>query len=268
MFNPVHRTIAIESASLSFLLVTLLTASYVSLPCGLNVMVAMTAHSTAIEKVRGQLIRIMQDEELKTAVELLAAIIKDIRKDPYYLSGIHFEAKRFIPEDTQYDESYWMAAYIIYMNGHDFIKLCKEVESIDEEIITLDDYLQMLDKELLASQEAVWALYKYIDKLTAFLDKISEKSNMLYKKLSSLKKEKDRALYDSIRERFYFLDEIVHSIEDRIEKANKEVEDADKDMGRIKEEYEGVKKYLEELERERWRIIDLLRDFIEEMESS
>jgi len=268
MFNPVHRTIAIESAPLSFLQVALLTASYVSLPCGLNVMVAMTAQSTAIEKVRGQLIRIMQDEELKTAVRLLAAIIKDIRKDPYNLSGIHFEAKRFIPEDTQYDESYWMAAYIIYMNGHDFIKLCKEVESIDEEIITLDDYLQMLDKELLASQEAVWALYKYIDKLTAFLDKISEKSNMLYKKLSSLKKEKDRALYDSIRERFYFLDEIVHSIEDRIEKANKEVEDADKDMGRIKEEYEGVKKYLEELERERWRIIDLLRDFIEEMESS
>jgi len=43
----------------------------------------MTAQSTAIEKVRGQLIRIMQDEELKTAVELLAAIIKDIRKDPY-----------------------------------------------------------------------------------------------------------------------------------------------------------------------------------------
>ena len=228
----------------------------------------MTAHSTAIEKVRGQLIRIMQDEELKTAVELLAAIIKDIRKDPYYLSGIHFEAKRFIPEDTQYDESYWMAAYIIYMNGHDFIKLCKEVESIDEEIITLDDYLQMLDKELKASQAAMWALYEYMDKLNTFLDKVSEKSNELYKKLSSLKKEKNRELYDSICERHYFLDEIVDSIEDRIEKASKALEEADKDMGKIKEEYEAVKKHLAELERERWRILDLIRDFIEEIESS
>jgi len=228
----------------------------------------MTAHSTAIEKVRGQLIRIMQDEELKTAVELLAAIIKDIRKDPYYLSGIHFEAKRFIPEDTQYDESYWMAAYIIYMNGHDFIKLCKEVESIDEEIITLDDYLQMLDKELKASQAAMWALYEYMDKLNTFLDKVSEKSNELYKKLSSLKKEKNRELYDSIYERHYFLDEIVDSIEDRIEKANRALEEADNDMGKIKEEYEAVKKHLAELERERWRILDLIRDFVEEMESS
>jgi len=126
----------------------------------------------------------------------------------------------------------------------------------------------MLDKELQASQEAVWALYKYVDKLTAFLDKISEKNNILYKKLSSLKKEKDRVLYDSIRERCCFLDEIVHSIEERIEKANKEIEEADEDMGRMKEEYEAVKKHLEELERERWRILDLIRDFVEEMESS
>jgi len=226
----------------------------------------MTEHSEVVEKVREQLIRIMQDEELRTVVELLAEIIKDVRKNHHNLSGLYFEAKRFIPQNTDYDESYWIAAHVLYLNGYDFIKLCKEVESIDEEIITLDDYLQMLDKELQASQEAVWALYKYIDKLIAFLDKISEKNKILYKKLSSLKK--DRVLYDSIRERCCFLDEIVHSIEERIEKANKEIEEADEDMGRMKEEYEAVKKHLEELERERWRILDLMRDFIEEMESS
>jgi len=228
----------------------------------------MTEHSEAVEKVGGQLMRIMQDEELRTAVELLADIIKDIRKTPQNLSGLHFEAKRFIPEDTQYDESYWMAAYILYLNGYDFIKLCKEVEAIDEEIIMADEYLQMLDKELKASQAAMWALYEYMDKLNTFLDKVSEKSNELYKKLSSLKKEKNRELYDSIYERHYFLDEIVDSIEDRIEKANRALEEADNDMGKIKEEYEAVKKHLAELERERWRILDLIRDFIEEIESS
>ena len=226
----------------------------------------MTEASGKITRVKDKLISIMQDKELKAALGLLADLIKDIRKNSDDLSGLHFEAQRFIPEDTHYGESYWMAAYILYLNGSDFIKLCKEVESIDEEIITLDDYLQMLDKELQASQEAVWALYKYIDKLTTFLDKISEKNKILYKKLSSLKK--DRVLYDSIRERCCFLDEIVHSIEERIEKANKEIEEADEDMGRMKEEYEAVKKHLEELERERWRILDLMRDFIEEMESS
>jgi len=228
----------------------------------------MTERSEKTVAIQEQLTRIMQDKELKTAVELLADIIKDIRKNHHNLSGLHFEAKRFIPEDTQYDESYWMAAYILYLNGYDFIKLCKEVEAIDEEIITLDDYLQMLNKELLASQEAVWALYKYIDKLTNFLDKISEKNNILYKKLSSLKKEKDEVLYDNVRERCYFLDEIVHSIEDRIEKANNEIEEADEDISRMKEEYEAVRKHLKELEREKWRILDLIRDFIEEMESS
>jgi hypothetical protein len=268
MLNPVRPTLAIESVPLSFLQVVFLTAASVFLPCGLNVMIAMTEHSEAIEQVRKQLIRIMQDEELRTAVELLADIIKNIRRDPYNLSGLHFEAKRFIPEDTQYDGSYWMAAYILYFNGYDFIKLCKEVKAIDEEIIMVDEYLQMIDKELQVSQEAVWALYKYIDKLTAFLDKISKKNKILHKKLSSLKKEKDRVLYDSIRERCGFLDEIIHSVEDRIEKASKEVEEADKDMGRMKEEYEAVRKHLEELEREKWRILDLIRDFVEEMESS
>ena len=63
-------------------------------------MVAMTAHSEAIEKVREQLIRIMQDEELRTTVDILADIIKDIRKNPHNLSGLHFETKRFIPQNT------------------------------------------------------------------------------------------------------------------------------------------------------------------------
>jgi DNA repair exonuclease SbcCD ATPase subunit len=243
-------------------------SSFLALPCEPNVIVAMTERSEKTATIQEQLIRIMQDEELKTAVELLADLIKDIRKTSNDLSGLHFESQRFIPDDTQYGESYWMAAYILYLNGYDFIKLCKEVEAIDEEIIMVDEYLQMLDKKLLASQEAVWTLYKHVDKLTAFLDKILKKNNILYKELSSLKKEKDEVLYDSVRERCYFLDEIVHSIEDRIEKANKEIEEADKDMGRIKEEYEAVRKHLKELEREKWRILDLMRDFVEEMESS
>jgi hypothetical protein len=238
------------------------------LPCELNVVVGMTTYSENIKRVQEQLVSIMQDEELKKAVELLADLIKDIRETSNDLSGIHFEAQRFIPNDTPYDENYWMAAYILYMNGHDFIKLCKEVEAIDEEIIILDEYLRMLDRELQVGQEAVWALYKYIDKLTFFLEKISEKSNILYKKLSSTKKEEDKITYDSVRERFYFLDEIVHSIEERIEKASKEIEEADKYMGRLEEEREVVKKRLEELERERWRILDLIRDLLEETEKS
>jgi hypothetical protein len=141
----------------------------------------MTAYSENVKRIQEQLMSIMKDEELKTAVELLTDLIKDIRKTSNELSGIYFEIQRFIPENTQYDESYWMAAYILYLNGHDFIKLCKEVEAIDEEIIIVDEYLRMLDKELQAGQEVVWALHKYIDKLTSLLEKISEKSNMLYK---------------------------------------------------------------------------------------
>jgi predicted nucleic acid-binding Zn-ribbon protein len=244
------------------------TANSLSLPCEPNEVIGMTAYSENVKRIQEQLISIMQDEEIKTAVHILADLIMDIRRTPNDLSGIYFETQRFIPENTQYDESYWMAAYIIYMNGHDFIKLCKEVEAIDEEIILVDEYLQMLDKELQTGQEAIWALYKYSDKLNAFLDKISEKSNLLYKKLSSLKRVKDNMLYDSIRERFYFLDEILHSIEERIEKASREIEEAEKYMGRLEEERKAVKKRLEELQRERWRILDLMRDFIEEIEAS
>jgi len=228
----------------------------------------MAEHSTAVEKVREQLIRIMQDEELKKAVELLSNLIKDIRKDPYELSGIHFEAKRFIPENSQYDESYWMAAHVLYLNGPDFIKLCKEVESIEDEIGTTYEYLRMLDKELETGQEAMWALYRYSNKLNTFLEKVSEKANELYKRLSSLKKDKDKILHDSIRERYYFLDEIVDSIEDRIEMVNKEIEEAEKYMGKIKEEYEAVRKHLKELERKKWRIIDLISDLLYEIEYS
>ncbi len=231
-------------------------------------MVAMTEHSTAVEKVREQLIRIMQDEDLKTAVELLADLIRDIRKNSDDLSGIHFEAKRFIPENTKYDENYWMAAYVLYLNGPDFIKLCKEVESIEDEIGTTYEYLRMLDRELKTGQEAIWALYRYLDKLNTFLEEVSGKANELYKRLSSLKKDKDKTLYDSIRERYYFLDEIVDSIEDRIEKVNKEIEEAEKYIERLEEEHEAVRRHLRKLEDEKWHMIDLIRDLLYEVEYS
>jgi hypothetical protein len=43
----------------------ILRSKLLILPCGLNVVVAMTKLSEAIEKVRKQLIGIMQDKELK-----------------------------------------------------------------------------------------------------------------------------------------------------------------------------------------------------------
>jgi len=228
----------------------------------------MTAYSENVKRIQEQLMSIMQDEKLKTAVKLLADLIKDIRKTSNDLSGIHSEAQRFIPNDTQYDENYWMAVHILYISGDQIIELCKEVESIDKEIIIVDEYLQILDKELRASQEAVWALYKYVDKQSAFLEKVSKNANALYRKLTSPHKGIDRTLYNSILKRYDLLEDIVHTIEDRIEKASKELEEADEDMKRMKEEYEAAKKHIQELERERWYIIDLLRYVIEEIEYS
>jgi vacuolar-type H+-ATPase subunit D/Vma8 len=39
-------------------------------------------------------------------------------------------------------------------------------------------------------------------------------------------------------------------------------------MGRMKEEYEQVRKYLRELERKRAYLIDMIREFLEEVEKS
>jgi len=228
----------------------------------------MTEASENITKVREKLISIMQDQDLKSVVELMADLIRDIRKKSNGLSGLHFEVQHFIPNDTKYDENYWIAAYILYLNNHDLIKLCKEVEAIDEEIIIVDKYLQMLDKEMQASQEAIWALYEYVDRLSKFLEELSKNENALYKKLSSMGKTNNRELHESIRKRYYFLDDIMHAIEDRIDKANKELVKADEDMGKMTEEYEAARRYLKELELEKAYIIDLVRNVLEEIEYS
>jgi len=228
----------------------------------------MTEASEAIKKIQEQLVYIMQDKELKSVIDFLADIIRDIRRDPYYLSGIYYEAQRFIPEKTHYDENHWIAVYILYLGNSDLIELYKEIEAINEEIIIADKYLQMLDKELQASQEVIWALYEYIDKLNGFLEELSKNANVLYEKLSSLGKTNNRELYESILKRYYFLDDIVHAIEDRIDKANKELVSADEDMGKMKEEHESARRYLKELERERNHIVDLVRNVLEEIEHS
>lgn len=144
-------------------------------------------------------------------------IVAEIRMRSDHLSGLHFEVERFIPDDTQYDENYWMASFFLYLNAPQVIKLYKELEEIEEGIIAVDEYLQRLDEELLSSEAAMKSLYEYVKKLSSLLEKLSEKTNALYEKLNSMKKSSDRRLYDSIRRRYNFLDDTVHAIKDRIE---------------------------------------------------
>jgi uncharacterized coiled-coil protein SlyX len=228
----------------------------------------MTEYSENVKKVREQLVGIMQDKELKGVLELLADIIKETRMRSDHLSGLHFEVKRFIPEDTQYDENYWMAAFFLYLNGPQVIKLYKELEAIEEEIIIVNEYLQRLEGELLASEAAIQALHEYVEKLSSLSRKLSEKTNALYEKLNSMKKSSDRILYDSIRRRYHFLDDTLHAITDRIEEAYTEIEKGDKHIGRLKEEYEYAIRHLRELERDRAHIVDLIRDFVDSVEES
>jgi chromosome segregation ATPase len=123
------------------------------------------------------------------------------------------EAKDYVPENSEYDKNYWVAAYILYTNMEKFKDLFDRLDNINSELSELGDELD----ELLHDQEDLE--YRIED---------------LRYKLESLLNE-DEEEEDGHEED-----------EDEDEEKDEEIEDLHCKLGYLEEELEGVKATYEE----------------------
>jgi len=116
------------------------------------------------------------------------------------------QAQTFIPADTEYDEKYWVAAYILYFHNSELVNLINQIDDIESRMFILINDLDKLKKMKQETWNKIQELYdkikpfqEQIETLEEQLESIEEASYVISNDLYDLQNEHKRFL-EQLRE--------------------------------------------------------------------
>jgi chromosome segregation ATPase len=110
-------------------------------------MSGMTTHDEKLTRVQQELWYLIRDEDVREVLEAMIEKMKEVGDDSERLKQWREEAKAYIPDNPEYDENYWVAAYILYTNMEKFKDLFDRLDNISSELSELEDELEELQYE-------------------------------------------------------------------------------------------------------------------------
>jgi uncharacterized protein YhaN len=125
-------------------------------------MSAMETHDKNTTGVQQELLQIIQSDEVSDLLDEVVDRIDEIEEAYQQIRQLRETVKPLIPSDSEYNERYWMAAYILYPKSPELLeklknfkktylemeKFEKVVESHKEEKKKLESRIRFLEKEL------------------------------------------------------------------------------------------------------------------------
>jgi SMC interacting uncharacterized protein involved in chromosome segregation len=110
-------------------------------------MVGMATHSENLTGVRKKLWYLINDEDAKTILETIIEKMNEAGDNSKRLKKLYDNARTLIPDNSKYEEKYWVAAYILHRNSAKLKNLLDELKQINREIKKLHKYLDDLDRK-------------------------------------------------------------------------------------------------------------------------
>ena len=122
----------------------------------------METHDKNTTGVQQELLQIIQSDEVSDLLDEVVDRIDEIEEAYQQIRQLRETVKPLIPSDSEYNERYWMAAYILYPKSPELLeklknfkktylemeKFEKVVESHKEEKKKLESRIRFLEKEL------------------------------------------------------------------------------------------------------------------------
>ena len=123
-------------------------------------MSAMETHDKNTKGVQEELLRIIQSDEVSDLLDEVVDRIDEIEEAYQQIRQLRETVKPLVPSNSEYNERYWMAAYILYPKGSELLeklkkfketyfemeKLEKVVESHKEETEKLKAQIRLLER--------------------------------------------------------------------------------------------------------------------------
>jgi RNA binding exosome subunit len=124
-------------------------------------MSAMETHDKNTKGVQEELLRIIQSDELSNLLDEIVDRIEEITEAYEGIRQLRETVKPLLPNNSEYNEKYWMAAYILYPKSEELVeklkrfkeaylemkKLEKVIQSHKEEKEKLNAWIKLFEKE-------------------------------------------------------------------------------------------------------------------------
>ena len=176
-------------------------------------MLGMTTHSENLTRVQQELWYLIHDEDVNQVLEAMIEKMNEVGDSSERIKQWRQEAQAYIPDDPEYDENYWVAAYILYTNMENFKDLFDRLDNISSELSELENELEDLEREQEELEDRIESLR---DELEALVDndgdedeEEDEEIEDLHCELGYLEEELEgvKGTYEETSDRFYELED-------------------------------------------------------------
>jgi len=107
----------------------------------------METHDKNTKGVQEELLRIIQSDEARELIESMVYRMAVIEEAHYRVRELREAVQPYIPKDSEYNEKYWMAAYILYPKSSELLEKLKEFKETYLEMEKFEKVVESHKKE-------------------------------------------------------------------------------------------------------------------------
>jgi len=110
-------------------------------------MIAMETHDKNMTGVQEELLRIIQSDEARELIENMVNRMAVIEEAYYRIRELREAVQPYIPENSEHDEEYWLAAYLVKPHASDVIEKFRQLREIQHKLAKLEEQVQEMDSK-------------------------------------------------------------------------------------------------------------------------
>ncbi len=161
-------------------------------------MSAMATHDKNMTAVQQELLRIIQSDEARELIESMVHRMAVIEEAYYRIHELREAVQPYIPEDSEHDEEYWIAAYLVRTHASNVIEKFRQLREIQHKLAELEGKLQEMNKKESSLEDKLGDLDAAQENMGTSIDKLISEDADPYVKFGA--SDFYDLLYDSIQE--------------------------------------------------------------------
>jgi small-conductance mechanosensitive channel len=107
----------------------------------------MATRKENMNGVQQELLRIIQSDEARELIESMANRMAVIEEAYYRIRELREAVQPYIPEHSEHDEKYWLAAYLVRPHAATVTEKLKQLREIQHKLAQLEAQLQELNRQ-------------------------------------------------------------------------------------------------------------------------
>ena len=107
----------------------------------------METHDKNTKGVQEELLRIIQSDEARELIESMVNRMAVIEEAYYRIRELREAVQPYIPDNSEHDEEYWLAAYLVKPHASDVIEKFSQLREIQHKLAKIEGQVQEMDRK-------------------------------------------------------------------------------------------------------------------------